>query len=228
MTRRSDLPGSYREWAAEQRAADQAEKRAEQQRKARERDRLAKEAIARDDGATAKTAAVDRQVATLQGLLRASLSRDPRISLAALRRRARGSAPGTRGLPGLSRLRGGRLEPEPLRAFGRMFGGQGAVTRRPANKPGGHSPRPRPIIGAGRRSGTDKSGSEAHQAHDRQVADTQRQVDAHNAHVDQYKAGLREHDRHAVSEYVQIVLDRSPYPAQFPASSTWPGTASAS
>ena len=81
MTRRSDVPGSYREWAAEQRAADQAEKRAEQQRKAAERDRLAKEAIARDDEAAAKTAAVDRQVATLQGLLRASLSRDPRISL---------------------------------------------------------------------------------------------------------------------------------------------------
>ena len=64
------------------------EKRAEQQRKAAERDRLAKEAIARDDEATAQTAVVDRQVATLQGLLRASLSRDPRISLAALRRRA--------------------------------------------------------------------------------------------------------------------------------------------
>src|SRR5690349_13092799 len=88
MTRRSDVPGSYREWAAEQRAADQAEKRAEQQRKAAERDRLAKEAIARDDEAAAKTAAVARQVATLQALLRAPLSRDPRISLATRRRRA--------------------------------------------------------------------------------------------------------------------------------------------
>ena len=89
MTRSSDIPGSYREWAAEQKAADQAEKRAEQQRKARERDRLAQEAIARDDEATAKTAAVDRQIATLQGLLRESLSRDPRIDLATLYRRAK-------------------------------------------------------------------------------------------------------------------------------------------
>src|SRR5579863_5407674 len=88
MTRRSDPPGSYREWAAEQRATDQAERRAEQQRKARERDRLAKEAIARDHEATAKTAAADRQVAALQDLLRASLTRDPRISLVPLRRRA--------------------------------------------------------------------------------------------------------------------------------------------
>ena len=31
------------------------------------------------------------------------------------------------------------------------------------------------------------------------------------------EAGLRENDRHAVSEYVQMVLDRSPYPSRFPA-----------
>ena len=157
MTRRSDPPGSYREWAAEQRAADQAEKRAEQQRKAAERDRLAKEAIARDDEATAKTAAVDRQVATLQGLLRASLSRDPRISLATLRQRAEVSPLelGQLARP-LPAPQWADFEPEPPRAFGRMFGGQ-ARTRRPAKKPGGRSPRPRPIIGSGRRSGTDKS-----------------------------------------------------------------------
>jgi hypothetical protein len=29
-------------------------------------------------------------------------------------------------------------------------------------------------------------------------------------------AGLREHDRYAVSEYVQAVLDLSPYPSDFP------------
>ena len=87
MARRSDSPGSYREWAAAQRAAEQEAKRAEQQRKARERDRLAKEATARDDEATAKTAAIERQVATLQGLLQSSLARDPKISLASLRRR---------------------------------------------------------------------------------------------------------------------------------------------
>jgi restriction system protein len=216
MTRRSDLPGSYREWAAEQRAADQAEKRAEQQRKARERDRLAREAIARDDGATAKTAAVDRQVATLQGLLRASLSRDPRISLAALRRRAEVPPLELGGLAWpLPAPQWTDFEPEPPRAFGRMFGGQARYEAacEQARRAFAQAQADHRRLEAQRH----RQVSEARQAHDRQVADTQRQVDAHNAHVDQLEAGLREHDRHAVSEYVQIVLDRSPYPAQFPA-----------
>ena len=51
----------------------------------------------------------------------------------------------------------------------------------------------------------------------RVVADEQRKADAHNAHVDGLSAGFREHDRFAVSEYVQTVLDRSPYPRGFPA-----------
>ena len=62
--------------------------------------------------------------------------------------------------------------------------------------------------------------AEARRAHDRQVADAQREVDAHNVHIDEMEAGLRENDRHAVSEYVQAVLDRSPYPARFPAQRT--------
>src|ERR1039458_1596866 len=87
MAGRSDSPGSYREWAAAQRAAEQTAKRAEQQRKARERERVAEEAAARDKEAATKTAAIERQVATLQNLLRSSLTRDPRISLASLRRK---------------------------------------------------------------------------------------------------------------------------------------------
>lgn len=216
MARRSDLQGSYREWAAEQRAAEQAEKRAEQQRKARERDRLAKEAIARDDEATAKTADVDRQVATLQGLLRASLSRDPRISLAALRRRAE-----------VQPLELGQLarplpvpqwadfEPEPPRAFGRMFGGQARYEAACAEARWEFA---QAQTDHRRRETQRQRGvTEARRAHDHQVADAQRQADAHNAHIDQLEVGLREHDRHAVSEYVQIVLDRSPYPARSPA-----------
>src|SRR5580693_7546681 len=79
MARRSDPPGSYREWAAAQRAAEQEAKRAEQQRKTRERERLAKEATARDEEAAAKTAVIERQVAKLQGLPQSSLTRDPKI-----------------------------------------------------------------------------------------------------------------------------------------------------
>ena len=58
--------------------------------------------------------------------------------------------------------------------------------------------------------------ADARQAHDRKVADAQREVAAHNAHIEEMEAGLREHDRYAVSEYVQIVLDRSSYPSGFP------------
>lgn len=58
---------------------------------------------------------------------------------------------------------------------------------------------------------------EARQAHDRQVADARREVDAHNAHIAELEAGLRGNERHAVSEYIQAVLDRSPYRPRFAA-----------
>ena len=219
MARRSDPPGTYREWAAAQRAAEQEAKRAEQQLKARERERLAKEAAARDDEAAAKAVAIERQVAKLQGLLQSSLTRDPRISLASLRRRVE-----------VPPLKLGQLavptpapqwadfEPEPPRMLQRMFGGQQrheaaceeakrAFDQAQADHQHREAQRHRQI-------------TEARRAYDRQVADAQREVDAHNAHIDELEAGLRENDRHAVSEYVQIVLDRSPYPARFPAQRT--------
>jgi restriction system protein len=40
---------------------------------------------------------------------------------------------------------------------------------------------------------------------------------AHNAHIADMTAGLAVNDRYAVSEYVQTVLDLSPYPPEFPA-----------
>ena len=48
------------------------------------------------------------------------------------------------------------------------------------------------------------------------AAEAKRRAEARNAHVAELAAGFREHDRFAVSEYVQIVLDRSPYPEGFP------------
>ena len=59
--------------------------------------------------------------------------------------------------------------------------------------------------------------AEARRAHQRKIAESEREVAAHNAHIDEMAAGLRENDRLAVSEYVQTVLDQSPYPADFPA-----------
>jgi restriction system protein len=90
MARGSSSSGSYREWEAarraEQRAKEQAARLQEQQRKARERERTLQEATARDEQAATDTLAVEERVAELEGLLRSSLARDPRISMASLRR----------------------------------------------------------------------------------------------------------------------------------------------
>ena len=219
MARRSDTPGSYREWAAAQRAAEQEAKRAEQQRKAQERDRLTKDATARDEEAAAKTADIERQVATLQGLLHSSLARDPTISLASLRRRM--AAPpldlGQLATP-IVAPQWADFEPEPPGMFQRRFGGQKryeaaceeatrAFEQAQADHQRSEAQRLRQV-------------DEARQAYDRKVADTQREVDAHNAHIDELEVGLRENDRRAVSEYVQMVLDRSPYPPRFPTQRT--------
>jgi restriction system protein len=219
MARRSDTPGSYREWAAAQRAAEQEAKRTEQQRKAQERDRLTKDATARDEEAGAKTADIERQVATLQGLLHSSLARDPTISLTSLRRRM--AAPpldlGQLATPVVA-PQWEDFEPEPPGMFQRRFGGQKryeaareeatlAFERAQADHQRSEAQRLRQV-------------DEARQAYERKVADTQREVDARNAHIDELEVGLRENDRRAVSEYVQMVLDRSPYPSRFPTQRT--------
>ena len=54
-------------------------------------------------------------------------------------------------------------------------------------------------------------------AWEQQAASAKREVDAHNAHIDELAAGFSAHDRFSVSEYLQAVLDASPYPDGFPA-----------
>ena len=127
MARGSRSSGSYREWEAarraEERAAEQAARLEEQRRKARERERAVAEAAARDRKAAARTLAVDQRIAELEGLLRSSLARDPRISLASLRRRA--AVPpldlGQLGIP-LRAPEWEDFESEPERGLRRMFG----------------------------------------------------------------------------------------------------------
>ena len=59
--------------------------------------------------------------------------------------------------------------------------------------------------------------AESRAAWNRQATEAMRLVGSHNAHIDELVRGVREHDRFAVSEYVQMVLDQSPYPPGFPA-----------
>jgi restriction system protein len=220
MARSSGQSGSYRDWEAEQRrkqrAREQAAKEKEQRRKAAERERANKEASERDEDAATRTRGVEQRVSGLEGLLRSSLARDPRISLDSLRRRpeVRPLDLGELGVP-LPVPQWADFEPEPVRGLRRVFGGQ---------------QRHEAVVDAARqaflraqedhrwRSGQRSTQvAEARRAHRRKVAEEEREVAAHNAHVDEIAAGLGQNERLAVSEYIQRVLDLSPYPADFPA-----------
>lgn len=220
MARRSGSSGSYREWEAarraEERAAEQAARAKEQQRKARERDRALAEAAARDKEAAARTLAIEQRVAVLEGLLRSSLARDPRIGLASLRRNV--AVPpldlGQLAVP-LPAPQWEDFEPEPERGLRRMFGGQQRYETAVAVASQAfllaeqdHQQRE-----AERRQQV----TQRRRAHQQKVTEAECEVAAHNAHLDEMAAGLEVNDRYAVSEYVQTVLDRSPYPADFPA-----------
>lgn len=220
MARGSGSSGSYRDWEAARRAQLRAEEQAarlrEQQRKTRERERALREAADRDKDAAARTRAADRRVAELEGLLQSSLARDPRVSLDSLRRRV--AVPpldlGQLAVP-LPVPAWADFEPEPARGLRRMFGGQQRYEA--AVEAAGKAFRLAQEDHQRREAERRRQVAETRRRHERKVAEAGREVAAHNAHIDRMAAGLRDKDRFAVSEYVQIVLDRSPYPAGFPA-----------
>jgi restriction system protein len=219
MPRGSGSSGSYREWEAaqraDQRARDQAAKKAEADRKTREREQAGAESAARDEEAAAKTGAVERRVAELENLLSSTLTHDPRISFASLRR-----------TPAVPPLDLGLLatpvpapewtdyEPGTPRGVQRLFGStkrqQEALDEAKARYAVAQADQQR------RETARQLQIAQARAAWRRKLADKTREVDASNARVDQLAAGFGDHDRFAVSEYVQIVLDRSRYPSGFP------------
>jgi restriction system protein len=215
MARGSGSSGSYsyRQWAAAERAA---QRERERQEKEKEQARIAAEAAARDEEAISKTAAIEQTVAGLESLLRSSLTRDPRVNFTSLKR-----------APVVPPLRLGHLAtplpapqwadfaPQQPNGLQRMLGGTGRYQRE-------HEEAERAFALAQARHQSQEATREAKVAEarslwQRSAAETKRGVDAHNAHVDELAAGFRERDRFAVSEYVQVVLDRSPYPSGFPA-----------
>ena len=108
----------------------------------------------------------------------------------------------------------GDFEPEPPRGLSRMFGGQqryeaalDEAKREFARAQAAHQHHE---YERGKRV------ADARRAHEQRVAQAMREVAAHNARVDKMAAGLTEGDRHAVSEYIETVLRRSPYPKGFP------------
>jgi restriction system protein len=220
MARGSGSSGSYRQWEAarraELRAKQQAARQEEQRRKARERERAAAEATARDEDAAARTRTVEQRVAELESLLGSSLARDPWVSLSTLRRHVT-VPPFNLGQLATSSPAPQWVDfaPESVRGLRRMFGGQ---QRHDAAVEAAEQAFREAEQEHRRREGQRlKQVSEARRAHRQQVVESEREVAAHNAHIDQLVVGLREHDRYAVSEYVQTVLNLSPYPAGFPA-----------
>jgi restriction system protein len=207
---------SYREWAAAERAAQKAREQKERQA---QKDRVAAEAEARDKEAADKTREIERRVAELEHLLRTSLARNPRIAFDSLRVTATipplrlGASADPSPVP-----KWADFAPIPPSALGRMFGGrlryqaawedaeqvyaaaQAEYQKREALR--------QRKVGAGRADWR------------KAAAEARRKAEAHNAHVDHLITGFRQHDRFAVSEYVQTVLDKSPYPDGFPAKRT--------
>jgi restriction system protein len=203
---------SYRQWAAAERAAQR--EREQHQRQAL-KDRIAAEAAARDAEAAARTEAVGRRVAELESLLRTALRRDPRIHFDSLRITPvvppLNLGPLANPIPA---PRWADFEPRQPSALGRIFGGsqryqasheaaERAFARAQADHQQRETARQHQVTAA--RAAWSKTAGEA-----------KRKADAHNAGVARLAAGFREHDRFAVSEYVQMVLDRSPYPEGFP------------
>lgn len=215
----SGSSNSYRQWAAEQRAVErareQAAKKAQAELKSREREQAAAESAARDEEALLKTAALDKRITELETLLVSSLSRDPRISFASLKRSVTHPALNLGALADpVPPPQWANFEPPPPSRLLRMFGGSQRyqddlddAARRYSAAQADHQ-----LQEAARQ----RKAEEARAAWALKLAGLQREVDAHNAHIDRLAAGFRERDRFAVSEYVQIVLDRSPYPSGFP------------
>jgi restriction system protein len=219
MARSSSSSGTYRGWEAQQRAEqkarEQAARQKEQQRKARERARILAEGVARDQDAARRTSAVERRIAELGGLLRLSLARDPRVDISSLRRRLILPALelGELAVP-LAPPEWTAFAPAPPRGLGRMFGGS---QRYEAASAAAESAFLRAQEDHRRREAERQARLvEAQNAHRQECAKTEHDVATHNAHIEELALGLTARDRYAVSEYVQMVLDRSPYPRGFP------------
>lgn len=214
MARGSGSSGgySYRQWEAAERAR---QRELDRKRKEAEKARAAAEAQARDDEASAKTSEVEARVVDLGTLLRSSLSRDPRIAFDSMRRTL--TVPPLNLGPLATPVPAPRwedFEPEPPNIMQRAFGG----ARRHQSS----------------YAAAEEAFVQAQQAHQAQEADRRRgaavartaweentaalkhEIDAHNAHIDELATGFDARDRFAVSEYLQAVLDASPYPEGFP------------
>jgi restriction system protein len=214
MARRSGSSSnsySYRQWEAAERAR---QRERERQHKETEKERIAAEVEARDDEAAEKTEEVENLVAELEALLRSSLSRDPQIRFDAMRRSPAVPAfdLGTWAVPAPAPQ---WAEPPPPNIMQRALGGTRRYQQSHAEARQAFARAQKEY--AAREDDRLRQVEAARRAWNQQVATAKREADAHNARVDELIAGFGARDRFAVSEYLQMVLDGSPYPEGFPA-----------
>lgn len=203
---------SYRQWAAAERAAQQERERRQRQA---EKDRLTAEAVARDEEAVAKTTAIERRVAELEGLLRSSLGRNPAIRFDSLKVTPAVQPLNLRPLANPVPVpQWTDFEPKAPGALGRMLGGgQRYQDARDAAEQAFAAAQ----ADYQRREAARQRGIAAARAAWTRAANEERsRADEHNRGIEELEAGFRAQDRFKVSEYVQMVLDRSPYPDGFP------------
>ncbi|MEV4170234.1 restriction endonuclease [Nonomuraea sp. NPDC049709] len=218
MARGSGSSGSYRDWEAERRrqvrAAEQARQKRERELKAQEQQRLQAEATARDAEAAARTRQLEARVEELETILRSSLRRDPQIRLASLRRRLQ--------VPPLDLGPLAHPEPAPVwkapappgwlqRAFGDAQRYETALRQAEADFAKAQADHRH------RETQRQKKVIDRRRAHQQQVVEAERAVAEENARLDAIEVGLGSGDRHAVSNYMDLVLQTSPYPEGFPA-----------
>ncbi|MFE6858454.1 restriction endonuclease [Nocardia sp. NPDC057668] len=173
-----------------------------------ERERVQAAAEARDRQATERTRTLEEQTSDLENLLRWSLSREPAIDLN--RRRPRVDVPPLnlgsleRPLPApewsepvepsrMKRILGGakRYDEELQLAQQQFAWAQDDHQRKEAVR--------REQI------------ARARQEHEQRVGEAERVAAAENERIDEWLQGLENRDRHAVSDYVELVLSESPY-----------------
>jgi restriction system protein len=205
----------HRHMAAQRRAAEAAAKQAARTAAQEHRDAIKQYEQDRVAQAAELTSQAERQMADLGNVLATALARpSPGIDLNAMRRRP-AEVPLNLGADAqpLAVPVWENFEPPPPGALGRMFGeSRRARERAQAEHAFSAAVDEYKEVETARR----RRVTEARQAHAERQAVIRAKVDKYNAGLDRFAAKVRSGDRHAVSRYFQMVIDRVDDPDGFP------------
>jgi restriction system protein len=173
------------------------------------------EAAARDQQAAAATSEIEWRVNELETVLRSSLDRDPQLEFDSLRQRFVPSPPrlGALAAPPVAPDWSEYAPTEPA-GISRMFGG----AKRYAAELASAQQKYAAARDEYRRheQARQRLIAERQQDHQRSEQEAERWIAEYNARIDQLERAVHAGERHAVSDYLQMVLERSSYPRGFP------------